>query len=127
MFLALALTFVPSLAAVEVTAAQIEALIIVLGAAVVVGAIGSIKALLDIIGWFKPNPSHDTKFASKAELEAVRLEVAASEGRSKAAVAEHEKRQEAQRAEHQQALNEIFRELRSIHRAIGRTEGHHEG
>lgn len=126
MFLAIALTFVPSLAEIPITASQVQVLIYIIGAAVFVGGVGTFKALLDIWDKFKPNPSHDVKYASKEELKAVREEVAASEQRSKAAVADHERRQDKQREEHQKALNEIFKELRAISRAIGRVEGSHD-
>lgn len=104
------------LAEFPLTPSQVQVLIYVAIAAVVVGGLGSIKAGLDIIRFFRGDPSPDRRYASKEELAALRSEIEAVEERA-AATSDGLR----------QSMREIFTELRTINKSIGRIEGHLDG
>ena len=115
------------IAELPISSDQVQILIYVIGGAVVVGAIGSIKGVLDIIRFFRGDPPADRRFASKDELNELRAEVEAVEERAKIAVAAHRSEVERREEETAKALNDIFVEIRSMARSMGRIEGQLQG
>ena len=108
----LALAFSQHLGAVEITPDQVQLLIYAIIAAVVVGGLGSVRALVEIIRFFRGDPPAEQRYASKAEIAALRAEHAALETRISTSLKDLKADQ-----------GEIFRELRSIARILGKFEG----
>ncbi len=123
MWSALLSTHFSSLAEIPITSDQVQQLIVVLICAVIVGGLGSIKAVLDIGRFFKGDPPSDQRFASKAELAATHREIAPVEMRITANLDEHKEAAKTERREFRENLKEIFDRMDAMNRSLGRIEG----
>jgi hypothetical protein len=117
------LAYLPRFAAVEISPDQVQLLIYAIIAAVVVGGLGSARALVEIIRFFKGDPPADQRFASKAEVANALAEIQSVERRLFASLTEWKTQSERDRAELRESMREIFDEIRSFHRTVGRLEG----
>lgn len=117
------LSFPSSLAEIPITPDQVQQLIFVIGAAVVVGALGSIKAVLDIIRFFRSDPPASQVFASKEDLEKAMAEITAVEARTAKSLADLKDTAARERSESRTTLKEIFDRMDAMNRSLGRIEG----
>lgn len=111
------------LAEIPITSDQVQLLIWVILAAVVVGGIGSIKGVLDIIRFFRGDPPAAQRFASKEDLAAALEEIQAVEERTARSLGELKAVAVRERAESRETLREIFDRLEGMNRSLGRIEG----
>lgn len=119
----LALSIPASLAEIPITPDQVQQLIYVIIAAVIVGGLGSIKAVLDIVRFFRSDPPASQVFASKGDLEAAMDEISAVEARTAKALAELKDTAVRERTESRSTLKEIFDRMDAMNRSLGRIEG----
>jgi len=118
-----ALPSLAPLAEIPITGEQVQILIYAIIAGIFVGGISCIKALLDIVRYFRGDPPSDQKFASKADLARALAEIEAVEERSNIALAAYRSAVDRNTEEITKSLKEIFGELRTMGRSIGRIEG----
>lgn len=111
------------LAELPISAEQVQLLLYAIIAAVVVGGLGSIKAVLDIVRFFRGDPPGDQKYASKTDLAALATETNAVERRLVDALSEHKAAVSADRRELRETMSEIFERVDSMNRSLGRIEG----
>lgn len=111
------------LSEIPITSDQVQLLIWVILAAVVVGGIGSIKGVLDIIRFFRGDPPAAQRFASKEDLAAALEEIQAVEERTARSLGELKAVAVRERAESRETLKEIFDRLEGMNRSLGRIEG----
>lgn len=124
----LSTTFLAGLAQIPITSDQVQALIVVIGAAVFVGGVGSLKAVLDIIRFFRGDPPASQRFASKEDVASAMAAIQSVEERTAKSVAELKEVAIRERAESRTTLKEIFDRMDSMNRSLGRIEGnlHHD-
>ena len=101
-----------ALAEIPISADQVQLLIYAIIGAVIVGGLGSIKATLDIVRFFRGDPPSSERYASKADLADVHKKIGEAEAR--AAKDLHDLKE---------STSEIFREIRTMSRSLGRIEG----
>lgn len=111
------------LSEIPITSDQVQQLIIVLGAAVVVGGLGSIKAVLDIIRFFRGDPPASQRYASKEDLAAALAEIQKVEARTANSMAKLEENSVREHRESRETMNEIFDRMDAMNRSLGRIEG----
>lgn len=111
------------LSEIPITADQVQVLIYVIIAAVIVGGIGSIKGALDIVRFFRGDPPASQRYASKEDLAAAMAEIQAVEERTAKSVAELRDVAVRERKESRETLKEIFDRMDAMNRSLGRIEG----
>jgi hypothetical protein len=111
-------TFLAASSSAPISESQATYLIYGVIGVLFLGGISSLKAILDIVRFFRGDPPGDLRYASKADLAEALKEIEAVEARTTKALEETSKN-----------LREIFGEMRSIHRSLGRIEGNtkHDG
>lgn len=119
----LASLFPSFLSEIPITPEQVQLLIWVILAAVVVGGIGSVKGVLDIIRFFRGDPPAAQRFASKEDLASALEEIQAVEERTAKSLADLKDGALRERAESRATLKEIFDRMDAMNRSLGRIEG----